>query len=84
MPRDLLRDLNLRPPGYEQTVRSLIKLGVADLGAVEDVGQGDELLAAISADPDQHQQAQLVLFQPDVHMVRSDRGALPVFLPVGF
>jgi len=30
------------------------------------VGQGDELLAAIGADPDHHQQAQLVLGQPDV------------------
>jgi hypothetical protein len=32
------------------------------------VSQGDELLAAIGADPDHHQQAQLVLFQPDVHV----------------
>ncbi len=32
------------------------------------VSQGDELLAAIGADPDHHQQAQLVLLQPDVHV----------------
>jgi hypothetical protein len=32
------------------------------------VGQGDELLAPVGAHADHHQQAQLVLFQPDVHM----------------
>jgi hypothetical protein len=36
------------------------------------------------ADPDHDQQAQLVLLQPDAHVVRSGRGALPVFPPVGF
>jgi hypothetical protein len=30
------------------------------------VGERDELLAAVGADPDQHQQAQLVLFQANV------------------
>jgi hypothetical protein len=32
------------------------------------VRQGDELLAAIGADADHDQQAQLVLLQPDVHV----------------
>jgi hypothetical protein len=32
------------------------------------IGEGDEFLAPVGADADQHQQAQLVLFQPDVHM----------------
>ena len=32
------------------------------------VGQGDQLLAAVGAHADHHQQAQLVLLQPDVHV----------------
>jgi hypothetical protein len=48
------------------------------------VGEGDELLAPVGADADHHQQAQLVLVQADADVVRSDRGALPVFLPLGF
>ena len=32
------------------------------------VGQGDELRAAVGADPDHHQQAQLVLAKADVHV----------------
>jgi hypothetical protein len=30
--------------------------------------QGDQFLAPVSADPDHHQQAQLVLLQPDAHL----------------
>jgi hypothetical protein len=32
------------------------------------IGEGDELLAAIGAHADHHQQAQLVVFEADVHV----------------
>ncbi|GAA4976807.1 hypothetical protein GCM10023334_103300 [Nonomuraea thailandensis] len=48
------------------------------------VGERDEFLAAVGAHSDQHQQAEFVLLEPDVDVVKSDRGAVPVFPWAGF
>ena len=48
------------------------------------IGQGDELLHTVDPYPDHDEQAEFLLVQADVEVVRSDRSAVPVSQPTRF